>query len=106
MSVVHYTMELSEHHVGTRYDTVFTHSSSDLKEKKEEVKGKIKNLQGRLLIKYFPPKGVTVKKLQQHIEKMITMDNKPDVIIVDYADLLLSHSNKTTLLIRNKGEFI
>ena len=104
LSVVHYTMELSEHYVGARYDTVFTGIPSvDLKDKKDEVKGKIKNLQGKLLIKYFPPKGVTVKKLQTHIEKMITLDNKPDVIIVDYADLLLSHSNKTDSTYAEQG---
>ena len=104
LSVVHYTMELSEHYVGARYDTVFTGiPSADLKVKKEEVKGKIKNLQGKLLIKYFPPKGVTVKKLQQHIEKMVTLDNKPDVIIVDYADLLLSHSNKSDSTYQEQG---
>ena len=104
LSVVHYTMELSEHYVGARYDTVFTGiPSADLKVKKEEVKGKIKNLQGRLLIKYFPPKGVTVKKLQQHIEKMVTLDNKPDVIIIDYADLLLSHSNKSDSTYQEQG---
>ena len=104
LSVVHYTMELSEHYVGARYDTVFTGiPSADLKEKKEEVKAKIKNLRGRLLIKYFPPKGVTVKKLQQHIEKMVTLDNKPDVIIVDYADLLLSHSNKSDSTYQEQG---
>ena len=104
LSVVHYTMELSEHYVGARYDTVFTGiPSADLKEKKEEVKSRIKNLRGRLLVKYFPPKGVTVKKLQQHIEKMVTLDNKPDVIIVDYADLLLSHSNKSDSTYQEQG---
>ena len=104
LSVVHYTMELSEHYVGARYDTVFTGIPSvDLKDKKEEVKSKIKNLDGKLLIKYFPPKGVTVKKLQTHIEKMITLDNKPDVIIVDYADLLLSHSNKSDSTYAEQG---
>ena len=104
LSVVHYTMELSEHYVGARYDTVFTGiPSADLKEKKDEVKGRIKNLKGKLLIKYFPPKGVTVKKLQQHIEKMVTLDNKPDVIIVDYADLLLSHSNKSDSTYAEQG---
>ena len=72
LSVVHYTMELSENYVGQRYDTVFTKiPSAELKGKKDEVKGKIKNLKGKLLIKYFPPKGVSVKKLQQHIDKMI-----------------------------------
>ena len=95
-SVVHYSMELSEHYVGQRYDTVFTHiPSADLKDQKDEVKDKIKRLKGRLLIKYFPPKGVSSKKIEAHLEKMIAAGNKPDLIILDYADLLLSHSNKS-----------
>ena len=104
LNVVHYTMELSEHYVGARYDTVFTRiPSNELKEKKEEVKSKINHLKGQLMIKYFPPKGVTVKKLQQHIDKMIATGNKPDVIIVDYADLLLSHSNKSDSTYAEQG---
>ena len=104
LSVVHYTMELSEHYVGARYDTVFSKvQSSDLKSKKDYVKEKIKGLKGKLLIKYFPPKGVSVKKLQQHIEKMIATDNRPDLIIVDYADLLLSYSNKTDSTYAEQG---
>ena len=104
LSVVHYTMELSEHYVGARYDTVFSKvPSSDLKSKKDYVKEKIKGLKGKLLIKYFPPKGVSVKKLQQHIEKMIATDNRPDLIIVDYADLLLSYSNKTDSTYAEQG---
>ena len=104
LNVVHYTMELSEHYVGARYDTVFTRiPSNELKEKKEEVKSKISQLSGQLMIKYFPPKGVTVKKLQQHIDKMIATGNKPDVIVVDYADLLLSHSNKSDSTYAEQG---
>ena len=104
LSVVHYSMELSEHYVGARYDTVFTRiPSSDLKDKKDEVATKIEGLPGRLLIKYFPPKGVSVKKIQQHIDKMIATDNRPDVIIVDYADLLLSYSNKSDSTYAEQG---
>ena len=104
LSVVHYSMELSEHYVGARYDTVFTQiPSADLRDKQEEVKGKIANLKGKLLIKYFPPKGVSVRKLQQHIEKMTTLGNKPDLIIVDYADLLLSDSNKSDSTYQEQG---
>jgi replicative DNA helicase len=104
LSVVHYSMELSEHYVGARDDTVFTQiPSTDLKEKKDQVKSKIESLQGKLLIKYFPPKGVSVKKLNQHIEKMIVTGNKPDLIIVDYADLLLSDSNKTDSTYAEQG---
>jgi replicative DNA helicase len=95
-SVVHYTLELSEHYVGQRYDTVFTGvPSADLKDNKDEVFDKIKRLPGKLLVKYFPPKGISTKKMQIHLEKMIAAGNRPDLIIVDYADLLLSHSNKS-----------
>lgn len=96
LNVVHYSLELSEHYVGQRYDTVFTQiPSADVKDKKEFVKEKISRLRGKLLIKYFPPKGVSAKKIEAHIEKMIAAGNRPDLIIIDYADLLLSHSNKS-----------
>lgn len=96
LNVVHYSLELSEHYVGQRYDTVFTGiPSADIKENKEVVLEKIGRLSGKLLIKYFPPRGITTKKLQAHIEKMIAVGNRPDLIIVDYADLLLSHSSKS-----------
>lgn len=95
-NVVHYSMELSEHYVGARYDTVFSQiPSTQLKERHDELKTKIEKLPGRLKIKYFPPRGVNTKKIQQHIEQMIAAGNKPDLIIVDYADLLLS-SNKNS----------
>ena len=95
-SVVHYTLELSEHYVGQRYDTVFTHiPSAELKDRTEEVHHKIKGLKGKLMIKYLAPKSVSSKKVQIHLEKMIAAGNRPDLIIIDYADLLLSHSNKS-----------
>tara|TARA_R110000803_G_scaffold62006_2_gene122154 strand:- start:566 stop:1924 length:1359 start_codon:yes stop_codon:yes gene_type:complete len=96
LNVVHYSLELSEHYVGQRYDTVFTQiPSSEVKENKEQVFSKINKLNGRLLIKYYPPKGVSAKKIEAHIEKMTAAGNKPDLVIIDYADLLLSHSNNS-----------
>jgi len=96
LNVVHYSLELSEHYVGQRYDTVFTQiPSSNVKDKKEEVLEKIGKLKGNLMIKYFPPKGVSAKKIEAHIEKMTAAGNKPDLVIIDYADLLLSHTNKS-----------
>ena len=103
-TVVHYTLELSQHYVGLRYDTVFTHiPSTDLKERKDEVYGKLKRLPGKLKVKYYPPKGASSKTIQLHIEKMIAAGNRPDLIIVDYADLLLSHSNKTDSTYAEQG---
>jgi replicative DNA helicase len=96
LNVVHYSLELSEHYVGQRYDTVFTQiPSTDVKEKKEIVLDKISRLKGKLLIKYYPPKGISPKAIESHIEKMTAAGNKPDLIIIDYADLLLSHTNKS-----------
>lgn len=104
LNVVHYTMELSEYYVGARYDTVFTHvPSSQLKERIDEVRNKIKQIRGKLLIKYFPPKTVTTKMLRSHIEKLIDSGNKPDLIIVDYADLLLSSSGKNESTYSEQG---
>ena len=96
LNVVHYSLELSEHYVGQRYATVFTQiPSSEVKENKEQVFSKINKLNGKLLIKYYPPKGVSAKKIEAHIEKMTAAGNKPDLVIIDYADLLLSHSNNS-----------
>lgn len=94
-TVVHYSMELSESYVGRRYDTIFTSiPSADLADNYDTVRSKIGKLPGKLMIKYFPPKGVTSRKLEAHIEKMTNAGNKPDIVIVDYADLMLSYSNK------------
>lgn len=96
LNVVHYSLELSEYYVGQRYDTVFTQiPSTEVKERKDEVADKIGRLSGRLLIKYFPPKGISPKRIEAHIEKMTAAGNKPDLVIIDYADLLLSHTNKS-----------
>jgi replicative DNA helicase len=94
-TVVHYTLELSENYVGQRYDTVFTNiPTTEHHDRRDELYGKIKRLPGKLLIKYFPPKGVTTRKLEAHIEKMIANGNKPDLIIIDYADLMLTNSGR------------
>jgi replicative DNA helicase len=103
-TVAHYSLELSQEYVGLRYDTVFSHiASNELKEKKDEVLGKLKRLPGKLKVKYFPPKGASSKTIQAHLEKMIAAGNKPDLVIVDYADLLLSHSNKTDSTYAEQG---
>jgi len=94
LTVAHYSMELSEFYVGQRYDTVFTGiPTKEHPDRRDDLESKIKTLQGKLFIKYFPPRGVTSKKLEQHIDKLSASGNRPDLIIVDYADLLLS-SNK------------
>ena len=89
MTVVHYTLELNEAYVGLRYDSVVTGiANQNLKHYQSQVKEDLAKLKGELIIKYYPTKTVSVIGLRSHIEKCIMQDKKPDVVIVDYADLL------------------
>ena len=49
---------------------------------------KIKDVPGQLIIKEYPTKSASTKNLENHIEKLLKRGIKPDVVIVDYADLL------------------
>jgi replicative DNA helicase len=98
LNVLHYTLELSESYVGQRYTTILTGiQTSEHKERKEEIVRKIKNTPGRVRIKYYPPQFASSKTLSAHIEKLKQIGFAPDLIIIDYADLLKSGSNRDGL---------
>ena len=94
-TVVHYTLELNEAYVGLRYDSVITGiANQNLKHYQEDVKEQLSKLKGELIIKHYPTKSVSVMGIRAHVEKCIMQDKKPDVIIVDYADLLRGHGQE------------
>ena len=94
-TVVHYTLELSEKYVGRRYDACFTEIPvQDIVESKDKVKDTIENLRGGLYIREYPAGQATVNTIHAHLEKCIQQNIKPDLIIVDYADLLTSKTSK------------
>ena len=89
LNVVHYTLELNEGYVGQRYDAVLTGiANQNLKYNIDEVTSSVSKLKGNLVIKYYPTKTASCSTLRAHIEKMILIGKKPDLVIVDYADLL------------------
>lgn len=89
LNVVYYTLELSETYVGARFDSHYSGiPSQDLKFHQEEVVDAIKNVKGNLIIKYYPTKTATVNSISAHLDKCIMQGVKPDVVLVDYADLL------------------
>ena len=95
MTVLHYTLELNEAYVGLRYDSVITGiANQNLKHYQSQVKEDLEKLDGELIIKHYPTKTVSVLGLRAHIEKCIMQDKKPDVVIVDYADLLRGHGQE------------
>ena len=88
-TVVHYTLELNGAYVGLRFDSVFTGiAAQNLKFYQEDIKEKVAELKGDLVIKYFPTKTATVNSLKAHLDRCIMLSKKPDLVIVDYADLL------------------
>lgn len=88
-NVIHYTLELNQDYVGQRYDSVITGiGAQNLKHHIDEIENKVQSLQGELVIKYYPTKSIGVMGLKAHIEKTIMLGNKPDLVLVDYADLL------------------
>ena len=89
LNVVHYTLELNEGYVCQRYDAVLTGiANQNLKYNIDEVENTISKLKGNLVIKYYPTKTASCSTIRAHIEKMILIGKKPDLVIVDYADLL------------------
>ncbi len=88
-NVIHYTLELSDDHVGNRYDSCLTGVPLDeLHLCKEQILEDIRALPGKLIIKEYPTKSVSTLGLRNHIEKSIQRGFKPDLLIVDYGDLL------------------
>jgi hypothetical protein len=93
-TVIHYTLELNQNYVGVRYDTVISGvPTSNIKFYKEEVRKKIDSIEGKLLIKYYPTRSATVQTLASHLKQVELQGIIPDLVIVDYADILRDVSN-------------
>ncbi len=88
-NVLHYTLELGEAYVGRRYDAFFSRIPVD---KVLKSRGKIEELlpelPGELIIKEFPTGRATISTIESHIRKVTDLGVKPDLVIIDYVDLL------------------
>jgi len=94
-NVLHYTFELRENKLSHRYDSnLCCIPASDVPESKDFILKRYEELRpnlGRLIVKEYPTNSASVLTLRSHIEKLsITKQFIPDVIIVDYADIMRS----------------
>ena len=88
-SVIHYTLELQDTVVASRYDSCITRFPlSNLMDLKEEIYEKVKDIKGSLTVKEYPTKSASTNNLRSHLEKLKNRGQNIDMIIVDYADLL------------------
>jgi len=87
--VVYFTMELYEDYVAKRfYANISNTSLNDLKYELDNIKHNIKVLEGEIHIKFYPTKSASINTLKSYIDKLNNDGFKPDLIIVDYADIL------------------
>jgi replicative DNA helicase len=91
-NVVHYTLELAETAVGIRYDSCLTQiESNEIQDSKEAVLNTYKEMElGRLIIKEYPTGTATVNTIRGHLEKLQLRGFTPNVVIIDYADIMRS----------------
>jgi len=91
-NVVHYTFELSEEAVGIRYDSCLTSiPSNEVIENKEKVLEQYKDADlGKLFIKEYPTGTASIVTIKNHLDKLLLKNFKPNLIIVDYADIMRS----------------
>ena len=88
-TVVYYTLELKDTVVGGRFDSNLSGIPlNELLDRKEEVLSHIESVDGTLIIKEYPTKSASVQTIKNHIEKLKKRGIYPDMILVDYADLL------------------
>lgn len=91
-NVLHYTLELSETAVGVRYDSNLCNiDSGDVIVNKELILKQYSEAKmGRLIIKEFPTSTATIYTIRAHVERLSLKGFNPDVIIIDYADIMRS----------------
>ena len=91
-NVVHYTFELSENNIGNRYDSRITGvPTKEIVTRNREVETKLHRFEGgKLIIKEYPTKIATVNTLKFHIGRLQSSGFDPDMVIIDYGDLMRS----------------
>ncbi|MBL18874.1 MAG: hypothetical protein CMC82_03465 [Flavobacteriaceae bacterium] len=100
-NVLHYTLELGEDYIGRRYDAFFTQVPvNHIMKHKDKVEEIVPNIPGKLVIKEFPMGKATIHTVESHIRKCQDLDINPDLIIIDYVDLLATKKRTTD----RKGE--
>ena len=88
-TVIHYTLELQDTVVASRYDSCITsYPLSELKNFKDEIYDAVKDIDGRLIVKEYPTKSASTNTIKTHLSKLHKRGIKPAMIVIDYADLL------------------
>jgi len=91
--VAHYTLELSQDEVSTRYDATFSKIPvHDLLDKEYLLAARLDRLGltwgNTLIVKEYPTKKAGVGTIRAHLLQLASIGFIPDLVIIDYLDLL------------------
>ena len=100
LNVIYFTFELSEELVGMRIDSMVTGTSTrDVFKNLDDVEMKVKMMgkkSGSIQIKYMPS-GKNCNDLRSFLkEYQVKTGRKPDILLVDYLDLMMPLSVKVS----------
>jgi archaellum biogenesis ATPase FlaH len=88
-TVIHYTLELQDTVVASRYDSCLTQIPlQNLVSFKEKIYEEVQDISGKLIIKEYPTKTASTQTIRNHLEKLRMRSIEIDMIIIDYGDLL------------------
>jgi len=88
-TVVHYSLELADTTIASRYDSCLTGVPlGDLPTFKDFIFEKIDNIPGQLIVKEYPTKSASTRTIKNHLDKLVNRGIKPGMVIIDYGDLL------------------
>ena len=94
-NVLHYTLELADTIVAGRYDSSITGVElKNLQVFKEKIYEEIQDIEGKLIVKEYPTRSASIQTINNHIEKLRRRGFVPDMIIVDYGDLIRPEFSK------------
>lgn len=90
-NAVYITLEMADFKIGLRFDSYYSgvelnHIPDNACKVEAAAKDKVK---GRLYIKEFPTKGATAQTIRSYLQRLQAVnDFVPDIVCIDYADLL------------------
>ena len=95
--VIYYTLELQESAIGNRVDACLTgvpiKDVIDFPDTIKETLTEIAKKGGNLIIKEFPTGSASINTIKSHLKVLEREGIIPDVIIIDYADIMKSVSS-------------
>lgn len=96
--VVYFTLELSEEDIAERFDALFSHIKiGELQTYNNELYNHLAGMSSKfgknLCIKSYPADVATVTTLKSFLQQLSGIGFVPDLVVVDYLDLLKPHRN-------------